>query len=132
MRHKLIYIAAVMSLFASCGGAEEPSREDYAAKAAKEYYDSLLAGGYAFFSAGFIGTDSLPPHYREQLVVNAKQYILEQKKQHQGINGVKIVTAKTDSVTNVTNVFLTLCFGDSVNEEIVVPMIEKNGVWKMK
>src|SRR5574344_2750078 len=58
--------------------------------------------------------------------------ILEQKKQHQGINGVKIVTAKTDSVTNVTNVFLTLCFGDSVNEEIVVPMIEKNGVWKMK
>ena len=132
MRHKLIYIAAVMSLFASCGGAEEPSREYYAAKAAKEYYDSLLAGGYAFFSAGFIGTDSLPPHYREQLVVNAKQYILEQKKQHQGINGVKIVTAKTDSVTNVTNVFLTLCFGDSVNEEIVVPMIEKNGVWKMK
>ena len=121
-----------MSLFASCGGAEEPSREDYAAKAAKEYYDSLLAGGYAFFSAGFIGTDSLPPHYREQLVVNAKQYILEQKKQHQGINGVKIVTAKTDSLTNVTNVFLTLCFGDSVNEEIVVPMIEKNGVWKMK
>ena len=114
----------MMSLFASCGGDNGPSREDYAAKAAKEYYDSLLAGGYAFFSAGFVGTDSLPPHYREQL--------LEQKKQHQGINGVNIVTAKTDSVTKVTNVFLTLCFGDSVNEEIVVPMVEDNGVWKMK
>lgn len=122
----------MMSLFASCGGDNGPSREDYAAKAAKEYYDSLLAGGYAFFSAGFVGTDSLPPHYREQLVVNAKQYILEQKKQHQGINGVNIVTAKTDSVTKVTNVFLTLCFGDSVNEEIVVPMVEDNGVWRMK
>ena len=132
MRHILIVIAVMMLLLVSCGGDNGPSREDIAANAAKAYYDSLLAGGSAFFSAGFIGTDSLPPHYREQLVVNAKQYILEQKKQHQGINGVKIVTAKTDSVTNVTNVFLTLCFGDSVNEEIVVPMIEKNGVWKMK
>ena len=87
---------------------------------------------FSAFRKRCFGTDSLPPHYREQLLVNAKQYILELKKLHQGINEVKIVTAKTDSVTKVTNVFLTLCFGDSVNEEIVVPMIEKNGVWKMK
>ena len=132
MRHILIFIAVVMSLFTSCGGDQGPSREDFAAKAAKAYYDSLLAGGYGYFSSGFIGTDSLPPHYREQLLVNAKQYILGQKKLHNGINGVKIVTAKTDSVTNVTNVFLMLCFGDSVNEEIVVPMLEEKGVWKMK
>ena len=122
----------MMSLFASCGGDNGPSREDYAAKAAKEYYDSLLAGGYAFFSAGFVGTDSLPPHYREQLVVNAKQYLLTQKKAHQGVKEVRILNAKTDSMTNITNVFLMLCFGDSVNEEIVVPMVEVNGVWKMK
>jgi hypothetical protein len=31
-----------------------------------------------------------------------------------------------------TNVFLVLCFGDSVNEEIVVPMVERNGNWRMK
>ena len=32
----------------------------------------------------------------------------------------------------VTNVFLVLCFGDSVNEEIVVPMVERQGRWRMK
>ena len=132
MRHILTLIGTMLFLFTSCGGDNAPSREDIAAKAAKAYYDSLLAGGYAYFSSGFIGTDSLPPHYKEQLLVNAKQYIIEQKKQHNGIEGVKVVTAKTDSVTKVTNVFLTLCFGDSVNEEIVVPMIEKDGLWKMK
>ena len=132
MRHILIVIAVMMLLLVSCGGDNGPSREDIAAKAAKAYYDSLLSGGYAYFSAGCVGTDSLPPHYREQLLVNAKQYILELKQLHQGINEVKIVTAKTDSVTKVTNVFLTLCFSDSVNEEIVVPMLEENGVWKMK
>ncbi|MGM9734630.1 MAG: hypothetical protein ACI3YT_10990 [Prevotella sp.] len=131
MRCILMAIAAMMMLF-SCGGDNGPSREDLAAKAAKVYYDSLIAGGYAYFSDGFNGTDSLPPHYREQLVVNVKQFFLTQEKAHQGVKDVKIVTAKTDSTTNITNVFLMLCFGDSVNEEIVVPMLEVNGVWKMK
>ena len=131
MRGILVAIAAMMMLF-SCGGDKGPSREDLAAKAAKGYYDSLIAGGYAYFSDGFNGTDSLPPHYREQLVVNAKQFFLAQEKAHHGVKNVRIVTAKTDSTTNITNVFLMLCFGDSVNEEIVVPMLEVNGVWKMK
>jgi hypothetical protein len=25
-----------------------------------------------------------------------------------------------------------LCFGDSTNEEIAVPMVERNGAWRMK
>lgn len=132
MRQILTLIGAMIFLFASCGGDNGHSREEIAAKAAKQYYDSLLVGGYAYFASGFIGTDSLPPHYKEQLLVNAKQYILGQKKQHNGIVDVRIVSAKTDSVTKVTNVFLTLCFCDSVNEEIVVPMIEEYGLWKMK
>lgn len=125
-------IAAMMFLVMSCGGNQGPSREDFAAKAAKEYYDSLIGGGYGYFTDGFNGTDSLPHHYREQLVVNAKQFFLAQEKAHHGVKNVRIVTAKTDSTTNITNVFLMLCFGDSVNEEIVVPMLEVNGVWKMK
>ena len=125
-------IAAMMFLVMSCGGNQGPSREDFAAKAAKEYYDSLIGGGYGYFTDGFNGTDSLPQHYREQLVVNAKQFFLAQEKAHHGVKNVRIVTAKTDSTTNITNVFLMLCFGDSVNEEIVVPMLEVNGVWKMK
>ena len=125
-------IAAMMFLVMSCGGNQGPSREDFAAKAAKEYYDSLIGGGYGYFTDGFNGTDSLPHHYREQLVVNAKQFFLAQEKAHHGVKNVRIVTAKTDSTTNITNVFLMMCFGDSVNEEIVVPMLEVNGVWKMK
>ena len=51
---------------------------------------------------------------------------------HGGIRDVRIVRAKTDSLQSYTNVFLTLCFGDSTNEEIVVPMIEKEGRWRMR
>ena len=56
----LMAIAAMMFLVMSCGGDSGPSREDFAAKAAKEYYDSLIGGGYGYFTDGFNGTDSLP------------------------------------------------------------------------
>lgn len=131
MRKALFLLFAAALAMSACGD-RQTSREDYAAMSAKSYYDSLVAGGYAYFTDGFVGTDSLPPHYREQLVVNAKQYIMGQKKIHNGVDSVRIVSARTDSVTNVTNVFLMLCFEDSIKEEIVVPMIERNGVWKMK
>ena len=49
-----------------------------------------------------------------------------------GILDIRVSNAKTDTTLNYTNVFLVLCFGDSVNEEIVVPMVERNGSWRMK
>jgi hypothetical protein len=45
---------------------------------------------------------------------------------------VRVSNAVTDTVRQFTNVFLVLCFGGSTNEEIVVPMVERNGSWKMK
>lgn len=131
MRKAIFGLLAAVFVMWACGG-NETRKEDLAAQTAKSYYDSLLAGGYDYFTLGFAGVDSLPPHYREQLAVNSKQYIYEQKKQHNGVTEVSIVSARTDSLTNVTSVFLMLCFGDSVKEEIVVPMIEVGGVWKMK
>ena len=59
-------------------------------------------------------------------------YVYELKEEHNGVNDIRIVRSSADSVRKVTNVFLMLCFGDSVNEEIVVPMVEKDGKWLMK
>ena len=52
MRHILIFVAALMSLFASCGGDNGPSREDFAAKAAKADDDRRVGGGVCFLCAG--------------------------------------------------------------------------------
>lgn len=133
MKKKILYLCvAVVMTVSSCGG-KEIRKEDLAAQAAKSYYDSLLAGDYEYFARGFVGVDSVPPHYLEQLMVNAKQYVHEQKETHGGVSGVEIIGAKSDTALCVTNVFLLLCFADSVKEEIVVPMVEmQNGGWLMK
>lgn len=130
MKHILL-ILSISFFFIACSDKEK-HQEDLAAKAAKEYYDALIAGNYEQYISGIVDIDSIPPSYREQLLVNAKQMMSVQQTEHQGIKEVKTVTSKSDSLLKRTDVFLILCYGDSTKEEIVVPMVERNGVWKMK
>lgn len=130
MKTVLLSFVAVVALMLSCG--KEPSREEQAGQAAKACYDHLIAGRYDEFVAATAGTDSLPAVYREQLVVNARQFAALQKSDHKGISSVEVLRAKTDSLSGQTCVFLMMCFGDSTREEIVVPMVEHNGRWMMR
>lgn len=129
-RMRKILLCAAFGLLAMGCSDKEP--RDMAAEAAKAYYDSLMAGGYGYFVDGVYRADSIPSTYRDQLVVNAKMFVYGLKEEHNGVNNIRILRSSTDSVRNVTSVFLMLCFGDSVNEEIVVPMVEKDGKWLMK
>ena len=122
-------ISVILLLFLACSG---PSPEELASLAAKGYYDHLLKGEYTLFLEGKSGADSLPDAYREQLLTTYRQFMALQDKNHHGIREVRISNARTDTLLKYTNVFLVLCFGDSTNEEVVVPMVEHEGRWRMK
>ena len=104
-----------------------------ASLAAKGYYDHLIHGEYEQFLEGrdLLATSD-DADYRSQLLDNYSQFMEVLQSAHGGIREVRIVRAKTDSLQSYTNVFLTLCFGDSTNEEVVVPMVEKEGRWRMR
>ena len=127
-----LVIAIVMLSLASCHTSDGPKPEDLAARAAKAYYDYLVAGNYAAYVDGFYRPDSIPGSYREQLVTNAKMYVAQLKDDHRGLSAVEIAGAKADTVRHVGHAFLVLCFKDSVREEIVVPMVLHDGNWYMK
>ena len=110
----------------------EISPEEQAALAAKGYYQHLVAGEYEKFLQGKDGSDSLPEAYREQLLTGYKQFMAQQEREHQGIREVQMSTVRKDTLTDYMTVMLILCFGDSTNEEIVVPMVEHDGRWRMK
>ena len=109
-----------------------PTPEELAALAAEGYYRHLMAGEYEQFLEGRAGADSIPDDYREQLLAGYRQFMAQQERAHRGIRDVRVSSAKSDSLTGYTNVMLILCFGDSIDEEIVVPMVEHNGSWRMK
>jgi hypothetical protein len=70
--------------------------------------------------------------YRSQMLDNLRQFMARQAQEHRGVLEVRVSNATTDTVQQLTNVFLVLCFADSTNEEIVVPMVERHGAWRMK
>lgn len=127
----LLYIIYVLNVLyiTSCGNA---TPEEKASLAAKGYYEHLLRGEYEQFLQGKAGADSLPKDYQEQLLAGYRQFMAQQEKEHHGIHEVRIANAKSDTVLHYTNVFLVLCFGDSTNEQVAVPMVELNGSWRMK
>lgn len=126
----VLFVAAAMALV-SCKG-DGPAPNELAAHTAKEYYDHLLAGRYDEYLAGVSGTDSIPASYREQLLVNARQFMAQQQKEHGGISEVRVVRAVADSLGRHADVYLMLCFGDSAKEEVVVPMVSDGNRWMMR
>ena len=126
----------LLTVLAACGSA---TKEELASLAAKGYYDHLIHGEYEQFYEGMdqrtlpdgttLSTDSA---YRSQMLDNLRQFMARQAQEHRGVLEVRVSNATTDTVQQLTNVFLVLCFADSTNEEIVVPMVERQGTWRMK
>lgn len=128
--HILMATAMLLQFFAC--GKKEVSPEEMASQTAKLYYEQLIAGDVASFVAGMEGEDSIVASYRAQLETNMRMFLAQQKKERNGIVRVENATATSDSLSHTVNVLLQICFGDSTREQVVVPMVECNGIWKMK
>lgn len=135
MRLRILGVIGLLAL----AGCVSPTSEQMASLAAKGYYEHLIRGEYESFLEGVdvpdypaVHEEAGLPSYYDQLLDNYRQFMAQQQSAHGGIREVRIVRAKMDSIQHYTNVFLTLCFGDSTNEEIVVPMVNRGGRWCMK
>nr|MBP7471756.1 DUF4878 domain-containing protein [Prevotella sp.] len=127
---KLLFVSLFIGMLFSCNKQEDPAL--IAATTAKNYYDLLIGGKYKEYVEGLYTPDSIPDGYREQLETNAKMYIGQLKEEHKGLQSVRIEDAKADTVHHAANVFLVLSYKDKYNEEVVVPMVQVKGKWKMR
>lgn len=130
MKKILFSLFCIMSLFSCKEKAPDPGY--YAGIAAKGYYDLLLEGKYDEFVAGQNMPHRIPEGYRQQLVLNAKMFVEQQKDEHRGIKDFQVLDAKADTAHHVADVYLTVTYGDSTKEQIVVPMVEVENKWKMR
>lgn len=130
MKKILFFLLSVMSLF-SCK-EKTPDPGFYAGIAAKGYYDMLLEGRYDEFVEGQNMPHRISEGYRQQLVLNAKMFVEQQKNEHRGMKAFQILDAKADTVHHLADVYLSVTYGDSTKEQIVVPMVEVEKKWKMR
>ena len=108
--------------------------EEQAARAARAYYQHLIDDRPAEFLQGKADVDSLPDSYRAQLLMAINQYRADMLDKHNGLNEVRVSdnVGRRDTSLHLTYAFLLLCYGDSTQEEITVPMVERDGRWLMK
>lgn len=130
MRTLALLICAII-LLAACK-KDGPKPEELALQAAKVYYDQLLHGDYNAFVEGSLHGDSVAPSYKEQLLLNMKMYMERQQKEHQGIHSIEPMRAVADTAARTADAFLAITYNDSTREEILVPMVLKDGVWYLR
>ena len=124
--------------------------EQQAAQAARDCYQHLVDNQPIEFLEGKAGIDSLPNAYVEQLLQATRVYLDDIADRHGGLREVRISdnVGRRDTLpgihtpgakptspqtrTPLVYAFLLLCYGDSTQEEIVVPMVEQDGQWLMK
>ena len=126
-----LLIFFLCSLLWACSSG---SPEEQAARAARTYYQHLVDDRPAEFLDGKIGADSLPADYRAQMLAAINQYRADMLDKHEGLSAVEISpnVGRQDTTLHLTYAFLLLCYGDSTQEEITVPMVHHDGSWLMK
>lgn len=142
---KLLFFLNIFVVLVACSRlSPEEEALQAAGQAAKTSYEHLFSGRYEQFLDGRVGADSLPDAYRSQLIASYKQFVAQQVDAHGGVSSFVVSRssfltdslsggqAKADSVLGHVQVFLVVSYADSLQEEIVVPMVECRGEWKMK
>ncbi|RRD02289.1 hypothetical protein [Prevotella sp. OH937_COT-195] len=130
---KLIYVVMLAVAVAVTGCGNDAEKEKNAATVfAKGYYERLIEGNYDGYVDALNYPDSLPPTYRRQLVQNARMFAEKQKKLNGGWVAVKISGCRLDSLLPTAEVILQMCYADSTCENVVVPMIERDGRWYIR
>lgn len=132
MKKLFFFIILSMELGLISCKDESPNPGFFAGGAAKGYYDLLLEGKYEAYVAGFNQPNRLPDSYHKQLVLNAQMFVEQQNEERKGIKSVEVLNAKSDTTLHIADVFLQVAYGDKTKEQIVVPMVEVDGEWKMR
>lgn len=132
MSFNKIITFVIALLLLSCGDSEKDQDCVAASEAATQYYRCLVEGNSSEFVNGFKKVATFPDEYIDNLNRNAEHFMKVQKERHGGISSVNANSAVKDSVNNTVNVFLSVSYGDSTENKIVVPMVKHNDKWLMK
>ena len=135
MRGLLIGLCAVTMLLCCTEKTQTTPVDDEtrAGGVALECYRALyIQNQPEAFLRGRVVFDSLDEEQRQQLITFYKQHVLKVERQRGAVRNIDFSRAELDTALNVMQVFLKMTYGDATQEEIVVPMVERDGEWRME
>lgn len=132
MKISRLFVAISIVLCVCLGvlSCKKEAPEDAAAQMALTCYQHLIAEEYDAYLQAMVNYEHMPASYREELKALLAQYVRKEITERGGFSNV---TVNSDTIIGTrANVFLQLKFKDGSTEEISVPMIYDNNVWKLQ
>lgn len=132
MKISRLFVAISIVLCVCLGvlSCKKEAPEDAAAQMALTCYQHLIAEEYDTYLQAMVNYEHMPASYREELKALLAQYVRKEITERGGFSNV---TVNSDTIIGTrANVFLQLKFKDGSTEEISVPMIYDNNVWKLQ
>ena len=126
------FMALLLFACGSKSDSETLTSEQQAMEACRSYYEALYDGQYEIFLNGRVNADEMPESYRQAMLTNLKQHVRQVESCHHGVKDIEISHTQMDTTLHMMQVFLLVSYGDTTKEEIVVPMVEIDGEWKLK
>lgn len=134
--YTVVGVVLLSVILTCCSGKEPEAPVDESLRAggvALECYEALYIDNRPeAFLNGRVGARSLSDENRQQLLTLYKQHVMEVNGQHGGVAHIDFMRAEPDTALNVMQVFLKMTFVDGIQEEIVVPMLQADGKWRME
>ena len=129
MKKLLIPLCFGIFFVVACSRKGDSLTHDSARQAAERYFTMLLDGRYEEYVNGLVDTDTMPDDMRSQMVDLMAQFMKQQSLNR----GLLSVTATSDTIQDSTAyVFLDVLYGDSVSEQVGMPLRFVGDRWRME
>ena len=127
---RLLIIAAALLTLSSCSGRKDPvSTSSDPGKAALTYYGYLADKEYEQYVGAMLLGDSLPQSYRADMTAVIKCYVEREEREKGGIKDVTLSSVRKAADGNSAKVLLNIQFGDSIKEEVLLSLVQKDNRW---
>lgn len=127
-----ILFGCLAAVLVSCSNEKQAEKHETPEEVALAAYSHLIKDECEDYVKLVHSGDSITDTYRQGLLATVKQFIARQNDEKKGIKSASVVNEKTVLGDNYALVMLILTFGDSTSEEVAVPVVKVNDVWRLR
>ena len=120
-------------LLAACSpGASGDGLQPPSAKEVMEYYELYRSGNYAEYVKAMQSCDDKPADFCKQMADALKQHAARIKEEKGGTVSAEFLRSELHAEHSAADAYLSVTYGDSTKEEIVLPLVFWQDKWRLK
>ena len=128
-----LFVLLLSFLLAACSpggkgeGLQPPTADEVMA-----YYELYRSGNYADYVKAMQSCDDKPADFCKQMADALKQHAARIKAEKGGAVGAEFLRTELHAEHSAADAYLSVTYGDSTKEEIILPLVCWQDKWRLK